>query len=115
MVRNRQSLGQGWITRARPTRSGRKTCLVATSTLKPPAARIEDDSKGAFLLDEGVVEIHDPRLFRAGREPFCRALVEEAISPGRARRVEVRLASGSCRMEFEPGRFDRDAMAIQVA
>ena len=64
--------------------------------------------------DLGIVEVHDPRLFRAGREAFCRALVEEAVGPGRALRAEVCLTSSDFRLEFEPGRFNRAGLAERV-
>jgi uncharacterized membrane protein YbaN (DUF454 family) len=62
-----------------------------------------------------VVEIHDPRLLRPGRAAFCRALVEAAIVRSGAIRAEVRLESSTCRLEFEPGRFDRAELAGRVA
>ncbi|MBV8265597.1 MAG: DUF454 family protein [Planctomycetaceae bacterium] len=62
----------------------------------------------------GVVELHDLRMFRAGREAFCRALVEAAVTTGRALRATVCLTSATCRLEFEPGRFDRAELASRV-
>ncbi len=63
----------------------------------------------------GVVEIHDPRLVRVGQEAFCRALVDTAVTRFGANRAEVRLESSTCRLEFEPGRFDRTELARRVA
>jgi uncharacterized membrane protein YbaN (DUF454 family) len=63
----------------------------------------------------GMIEIHDPRLFRPGREAFCQALVEAAVERLGASRAEVRLESSICRLEFEPGRFDRTELARRVA
>jgi uncharacterized membrane protein YbaN (DUF454 family) len=63
----------------------------------------------------GVVEIHDPRLLRHGREAFCRALVETAVARCGANRAEVCLGSSTCRMEFGPGRFDRSELASRTA
>jgi uncharacterized membrane protein YbaN (DUF454 family) len=62
-----------------------------------------------------VVEIHDPRLLRPGHEAFCRALVHAAVGRFGAIRAEVRLESATCRLEFEPGRFDRTELARRVA
>jgi uncharacterized protein len=77
--------------------------------------RRDEQSKVEFWVEEGVVEIRDPRLFRDGQEPFCLALVEETVRPGLAQRVEIRLGSATCRIEFEPGRNDRDELARKVA
>jgi uncharacterized membrane protein YbaN (DUF454 family) len=77
--------------------------------------RRDEPSKVEFWVDEGVVEIRDARLFRVGQEPFCLALVKEMVRPGFAQRVEIRLASATCRIEFEPGEADRDKLATQVA
>jgi uncharacterized membrane protein YbaN (DUF454 family) len=63
----------------------------------------------------GVVEIHDPRLLRPGHEAFCRALVDAAVARLGANRAEVRLETATCRLEFEPGRFDRTELARRVA
>jgi len=63
----------------------------------------------------GVVEIHDPRLFRPGREVFCRVLAESAIERFQARRVEICLTSSMCRLEFKPGELDRAELGRRVA
>ncbi len=63
----------------------------------------------------GVVEIHDSRLLRPGREAFCRALVEAAVERFGADRAEMRLESSTCRLDFEPGRFDRAELAARAA
>ncbi len=63
----------------------------------------------------GVVEIHDPRIFRPGREAFCRALAESAIDRLEARRVEICLTSSMCRLEFKPGEFDTVELGRRVA
>ncbi len=63
----------------------------------------------------GVVEIHDPRLLRPGREAFCHALADIAVTQFGATRAEVRIDSSTCRLEFEPGRFDRAELARRVA
>jgi uncharacterized membrane protein YbaN (DUF454 family) len=63
----------------------------------------------------GVVEIHDPRLFRRGREAFCRALAQAAVEDLQARRVEIVLNSSTCRLAFNPGEFDRAELARRAA
>jgi uncharacterized protein len=79
--------------------------------------RLEVGAGGWIACRErwGVVEIHDSRLFRRGHEAFCRALAELAIERFRARRVEIRLASSMCRLEFEPGEFSRAELCRRVA
>jgi uncharacterized membrane protein YbaN (DUF454 family) len=68
-----------------------------------------------FHERSGVVEIHDPRLFRPGREAFCRALAESAIDGLEARRVEICLTTSLCRLEFKPGEFDTVELGRRVA
>jgi hypothetical protein len=63
----------------------------------------------------GLIEIHDPRLLRPGHESFCRALVRTAVACFEASRAEVCMQSSTCRLEFEPGRFDRTELARRVA
>lgn len=63
----------------------------------------------------GVVEIRDPRLFRAGQESFCRALVEAAVMDLGARLAELDLNASTCRLVFGPGRFDRAELAERAA
>jgi hypothetical protein len=63
----------------------------------------------------GLIEIHDPRLLRPGYEVFCRALVRTAVACFEASRAEVHMESSTCRLKFEPGRFDRTELARRVA
>lgn len=63
----------------------------------------------------GVVEIHDPRLFRAGREAFARALAAAAIEQFQALQVEIDLSFSICRMAFAAGEFDRSELARRAA
>ncbi|MHB1556784.1 MAG: DUF454 family protein [Isosphaeraceae bacterium] len=63
----------------------------------------------------GVVEIRDTRLFRAGQEPFCRALAEAAVMDLGAELAEVDLGASICRLVFGPGRFDRAELAERAA
>jgi uncharacterized membrane protein YbaN (DUF454 family) len=63
----------------------------------------------------GVIEIHDPRLLRADREAFCRAMVQAAVERFGATRAEVCVQSSTCRLEFEPGKFNQSELAHWVA
>jgi hypothetical protein len=63
----------------------------------------------------GVVQIHDPRLFRPGLESFCRALAEAAVQNFGAVRVEICVKSSMCRIEFGPGELDRAEIVRRLA
>jgi uncharacterized membrane protein YbaN (DUF454 family) len=63
----------------------------------------------------GVIEMHDARLFQPARAAFCRALAETAVARFGARRADVLMDSSTCRLEFEPGRFDRAELADRAA
>jgi uncharacterized membrane protein YbaN (DUF454 family) len=63
----------------------------------------------------GVVEIHDPRLFRPGHEIFCRALAQAAVENFQAWRADIDLNSSMCRLAFNPGEFDRAELARRTA
>jgi uncharacterized membrane protein YbaN (DUF454 family) len=63
----------------------------------------------------GVVEIHDTRLFRPGREAFCGELVKAAVERHQVICAEICLTSSICRLEFEPGRFDQRELVDRVA
>jgi hypothetical protein len=77
----------------------------------------EDTARTRITCDDqaDLIEIHDPRLLRPGYEAFCRALVRTAVACFEASRAEVHMKSSTCRLEFEPGRFDRTALAWRVA
>jgi uncharacterized protein len=63
----------------------------------------------------GILEIVDPRMFRPGRETFCRAVSVTAISLGGASSVDLDLPARSCRFHFEPDRFDEAELARRVS
>jgi len=63
----------------------------------------------------GVVEVHDPRLLRYGRETFCLALVEHAVATSGACRSAICLRSSVCRFEFTPGSLDPVELAERAA
>ena len=69
----------------------------------------------ACCEQHGVIEIHDPRLLRPDHEAFCRDLVDAAVACYGARRAEVRMESSICRLDFDPGRFNRTELAGRVA
>ncbi len=64
-------------------------------------------------IDErvGLVRVHDPRLFRAGRRSFCKRLVEAVSERPEIRRAEINLAAATCQMEFGPGLPTSQALA----
>jgi uncharacterized membrane protein YbaN (DUF454 family) len=76
-----------------------------------------DVGEGAWIEcsdGSGVVMMHDPRLFRAGREAFCRALARSAVQTYQARRVLIDFNSCLCRLDFGPARFDRSELSRRV-
>jgi len=82
---------------------------AAVSEETASGLRIRCDKQG------GILEIVDPRMFRPGRETFCRALSATAISLGGASAVDLDLPVRSCRFHFEPDRFDEAELARRVA
>ena len=64
-------------------------------------------------IDEriGLVRVHDPRLFRAGRRSFCKRLVLAVSERPEIRRVQIDLAAATCQMEFGPGLPTSQALA----
>jgi uncharacterized protein len=79
--------------------------------------RLEIGDGAWIACDErsGVVEIHNPGLFRPGHEAFCRALAESVVGEFRARRVDIDLTSSMCRLEFRPRECDRAELGRRVA
>ncbi len=63
----------------------------------------------------GVLEIVDPRMFRPGKEKFCRELSASAISISGAVGIALDLSTHLCRFHFEPDRFDEAELARRVA
>ena len=82
---------------------------AAVSEETASGLRIRCDKQG------GILEIVDPRMFRPGREMFCRALSATAISLSGASAVDLDLPARSCRFHFEPDRFDEAELARRVA
>lgn len=72
----------------------------------PPVSLSEDD---------GVLLLRNPGLFRPGQEAFCRRLAEAAVGQEEVRSVQISLGSGTCRVDFEPGRVDAAEMADHFA
>jgi len=71
--------------------------------------RIHCDKQG------GILEIVDPRMFRPGRETFCRVLSDSVISLSGVSGVDLDLPANSCRFHFEPDRFDEAELARRVS
>ncbi len=83
----------------------------------PPPPTSEPASTPWIECSEGsgALRIHDPRLLACGQEAFCRALAQSAVARGGFRRAEICLISATCRLEFEPGRFDRAELAERAS
>jgi len=84
----------------------------------PTGRKRRRESDGAFPcldieIDErvGLVRVHDPRLFRAGRRSFCKRLVQAVSERPEIRRAEINLAAATCQMEFGPGLRTSQALA----
>jgi uncharacterized membrane protein YbaN (DUF454 family) len=65
----------------------------------------------SFSEVEGFLDVSDRSLFRPGFEGFCRRLAESAVGLGGVRSAFVCLASGTCRLAFDGGRFSPSEMA----
>ncbi len=94
------------VTHAVPTLPAGKAAVFKETA---SGLRIHCDKQG------GILDIVDPRMFRPGREMFCRALNATAISLGGASSVDLDLPARSCRFHFEPDRFDEAELARRVA
>jgi len=82
------------------------------------AAVFEETASGLKIRcdkQRGILEIVDPRMFRPGRETFCRVLSDSAISLSGASGVDLDLPANSCRFHFEPDRFDEAELARRVS
>jgi uncharacterized membrane protein YbaN (DUF454 family) len=75
---------------------------------------LENEASGRsahFSEAEGLLVVRDRRLFRPGFEGFCRRLADSAVGLGGVRSAFVCLGAGTCRLEFEAGRFNPSEMA----
>jgi uncharacterized membrane protein YbaN (DUF454 family) len=99
---------------------GTPTALGASFTLAAPFSQtrepeLECESEAGPWIEcldgSASLRMRDPRLFAPGREAFCRALLEAAVTQGACRRAEISLELGSCCLDFAPGHIDR----VQVA
>ena len=84
-----------------------------------PILRPADTASAAALdiqIDErrGVVEIRDPRAFRAGRRGFCRRLLEASAEHPDLVRAGIDLRTATIRAEFDPRSSTSDSMAIVI-
>jgi uncharacterized protein len=102
---------------ARPGRDPEPRFELLASQGALATCRYEATADVWLLCNEasGVIEIHDPRLFRHGYEVFCRAVAQVAQAKHQARQVAINLSSCTCRLEFGPGRFDRTELARRAA
>jgi uncharacterized membrane protein YbaN (DUF454 family) len=85
--------------------------------IAPPPKRELEPEFGLSIehLDgSGFLRVRDPRLLAPGREGFCIALLEAAVTQWSFRQAEIDLASATCRLEFDPERMDR-AQVAQLA
>src|SRR4051794_25070030 len=64
---------------------------------------------------DGALVVREPALFRPGQEAFGRRLADAAGRLNDVQRVEVGLATGTCRIEFAPGRVAPPEMATRFA
>ncbi len=89
--------------------------------IAPPArkATAHDDAASGLKIhcdkQLGALEIFDPRMFRPGKEKFCRALSDSAINLSGASSIDVDLGAHLCRFHFEPDRFAEAELARRVA
>jgi uncharacterized membrane protein YbaN (DUF454 family) len=61
------------------------------------------------------MEIVDPRMFRPGRDTFCRVVSASPIILSGASSVDLELPAHLCRFHFEPDRFAEAELARRVA
>ncbi len=86
-----------------------------------PAARaavFEETASGLKIRCDkqgGILEIVDPRMFRPGKETFCRLLSATAVSLSGASSVDLELPAHLCRFHFEPDRFAEAVLARRVS
>lgn len=80
----------------------------------PPRPDAPGEPSIAYEIAAGVVEIRDPRMFRAEQAAFCRALSEAAVHRAGALFAAIDLESATCRIEFGPRRFDAEELAARV-
>jgi uncharacterized membrane protein YbaN (DUF454 family) len=95
--------------------SARKRKPVKRHEETAAEARGRDEGEASVSERDGAVVMREPRLFRPGREAFCRRLADAAAGQKDVRSVHVCLASGTCRLEFEAGRATASEMAGRFA
>ena len=108
-----------WLHRIVPDVVPALDVIHAVPTLPVGKAAVSEETASGLRIrcdkQGGILEIVDPRMFRPGREMFCRALSATAISLGGASAVDLDLPARSCRFHFEPDRFDEAELARRVA
>lgn len=108
-----------WLHRIVPDVVPALDVIHAVPTLPVGKAALSEETASGLRIrcdkQGGILEIVDPRMFRPGRETFCRALSATAISLGGASSVDLDLPAHSCRFHFEPDRFAEAELARRVA
>lgn len=93
--------------------------IQEVSTLHAAQASVFEETASGLKIccdkQRGILEIVDPRMFRPGKETFCRTLIATATGLGGASCVELELSAHRCRFHFEPNRFDESELARRVS
>jgi uncharacterized membrane protein YbaN (DUF454 family) len=101
---------------AGPTGDSWSPSAEAAVFVSPPSASEPVSNPWIECLEGSEsLRIHDPRLLGFGQETFCWALAQSAVTLGGFRCAEICLISAMCRLEFEPGRFDRTELAQRAS
>jgi uncharacterized membrane protein YbaN (DUF454 family) len=83
-----------WIMSIWNQQPGKRKWPAALRRSRPSQPRIEIDEVGR------LIKVHDPRLFRDDRRPWCRKLVEAAVSRPGVHSVRLDLNEASFEMQF---------------
>src|SRR4051794_23834556 len=68
-----------------------------------------------FSEQHGELVVRDQRIFRRGQEAFCRRLAIAAAKQDDVGSVQIRLDSGTCRLEFTAEHKSESEMADAFA
>src|SRR5262249_7995528 len=63
-----------------------------------------DQAPRPASIEDGVLLARKPELFRHGHEAFCHRLADTVVGQDDVRSVMICLESGTCRVEFGPGK-----------
>ncbi len=64
---------------------------------------------------QGVLQVHDPRVFQTGRRAFCRSWLDAVLKCPGVRKAHVDLATATARVEFSTGAVAPAQMASAFA